>query len=159
MSRCCSFVHPSSNFSSFTQMFNYCTHQIHHPLSQNTCVIQTLSCLPKLMYHLHTWIWTKGLWFELLSIQPSFSGIEEDLARVGPVLQRYTEMNSRPCVSFAQDSSGPLPVRTFLCQLEWVNGELRVIKQPDTDWTQLGIYFIVHCFYTSFKCHKCLHFV
>uniref|UniRef100_A0A672NJ42 Rab3 GTPase-activating protein non-catalytic subunit-like n=1 Tax=Sinocyclocheilus grahami TaxID=75366 RepID=A0A672NJ42_SINGR len=55
----------------------------------------------------------------LLSIQPSFSGIEEDLARVGPVLQRYTEMNSRPCVSFAQDSSGPLPVRTFLSQLEW----------------------------------------
>uniref|UniRef100_A0A673LD35 Rab3 GTPase-activating protein non-catalytic subunit-like n=1 Tax=Sinocyclocheilus rhinocerous TaxID=307959 RepID=A0A673LD35_9TELE len=55
----------------------------------------------------------------LLSIQPSFSGIEEDLARVGPVLQRYKEMNSRPCVSFAQDSSGPLPVRTFLSQLEW----------------------------------------
>uniref|UniRef100_A0A671LT10 Rab3 GTPase-activating protein non-catalytic subunit-like n=1 Tax=Sinocyclocheilus anshuiensis TaxID=1608454 RepID=A0A671LT10_9TELE len=55
----------------------------------------------------------------LLSIQPSFSAIEEDLARVGPVLQRYTEMNSRPCVSFAQDSSGPLPVRTFLSQLEW----------------------------------------
>uniref|UniRef100_A0A672MBD3 Rab3 GTPase-activating protein non-catalytic subunit-like n=1 Tax=Sinocyclocheilus grahami TaxID=75366 RepID=A0A672MBD3_SINGR len=55
----------------------------------------------------------------LLSIQPSFSGIEEDLARVGPVLQRFTEMNSRPCVSFAQDSSGPLPVRTFLSQLEW----------------------------------------
>uniref|UniRef100_A0A671LU71 Rab3 GTPase-activating protein non-catalytic subunit-like n=1 Tax=Sinocyclocheilus anshuiensis TaxID=1608454 RepID=A0A671LU71_9TELE len=50
---------------------------------------------------------------------PSFSAIEEDLARVGPVLQRYTEMNSRPCVSFAQDSSGPLPVRTFLSQLEW----------------------------------------
>uniref|UniRef100_A0A8C2E8P1 RAB3 GTPase activating protein subunit 2 (non-catalytic) n=1 Tax=Cyprinus carpio TaxID=7962 RepID=A0A8C2E8P1_CYPCA len=73
---------------------------------------------------------------------PSFSSIEEDLARVGPVLQRYTEMNTRPCVSFAQDSSEPLPVRTFLSQLEWVNGELRVIKQPDTDWTQLGIYFI-----------------
>ncbi|KAG1971788.1 rab3 GTPase-activating protein non-catalytic subunit isoform X1 [Pimephales promelas] len=69
---------------------------------------------------------------------PSFSGIEEDLARVGPILQRYTEMNSRPSVSFAQDSSGPLPVRTFLSQLEWVNGELRVIKQPDSDWTQLG---------------------
>uniref|UniRef100_A0A671QD64 Rab3 GTPase-activating protein non-catalytic subunit-like n=1 Tax=Sinocyclocheilus anshuiensis TaxID=1608454 RepID=A0A671QD64_9TELE len=49
----------------------------------------------------------------------SFSGIEEDLARVGPVLQRFTEMKSRPCVSFAQDSSGPLPVRTFLSQLEW----------------------------------------
>uniref|UniRef100_A0A8C1CAN7 RAB3 GTPase activating protein subunit 2 (non-catalytic) n=1 Tax=Cyprinus carpio carpio TaxID=630221 RepID=A0A8C1CAN7_CYPCA len=81
----------------------------------------------------------------LLSIQPSFSGIEEDLARVGPVLQRYTEMNSRPCVSFAQDSSGPLPVRTFLSQLEWVNGELRVIKQPDTDWTQLGSFLFWGC--------------
>uniref|UniRef100_A0A8C1PCU5 RAB3 GTPase activating protein subunit 2 (non-catalytic) n=1 Tax=Cyprinus carpio TaxID=7962 RepID=A0A8C1PCU5_CYPCA len=76
---------------------------------------------------------------------PSFSGIEEDLARVGPVLQRYTEMNSRPCVSFAQDSSGPLPVRTFLSQLEWVNGELRVIKQPDTDWTQLGSFLFWGC--------------
>uniref|UniRef100_A0A671LSY0 Rab3 GTPase-activating protein non-catalytic subunit-like n=1 Tax=Sinocyclocheilus anshuiensis TaxID=1608454 RepID=A0A671LSY0_9TELE len=81
----------------------------------------------------------------LLSIQPSFSAIEEDLARVGPVLQRYTEMNSRPCVSFAQDSSGPLPVRTFLSQLEWVNGELRVIKQPDTDWTQLGSFLFWGC--------------
>uniref|UniRef100_A0A8C1W8U5 RAB3 GTPase activating protein subunit 2 (non-catalytic) n=1 Tax=Cyprinus carpio TaxID=7962 RepID=A0A8C1W8U5_CYPCA len=81
----------------------------------------------------------------LLSIQPSFSGIEEDLARVGPVLQRYTEMNSRPCVSFAQDSSGPLPVRTFLSQLEWVNGELRVIKQPDADWTQLGSFLFWGC--------------
>uniref|UniRef100_A0A673LGB6 Rab3 GTPase-activating protein non-catalytic subunit-like n=1 Tax=Sinocyclocheilus rhinocerous TaxID=307959 RepID=A0A673LGB6_9TELE len=76
---------------------------------------------------------------------PSFSGIEEDLARVGPVLQRYKEMNSRPCVSFAQDSSGPLPVRTFLSQLEWVNGELRVIKQPDTDWTQLGSFLFWGC--------------
>ncbi|NP_001004528.1 rab3 GTPase-activating protein non-catalytic subunit [Danio rerio] len=76
---------------------------------------------------------------------PSFSGIEEDLARVGPVLQRYTEMNSRPSVSFAQDSSGPLPVRTFLSLLEWVNGELRVIKQPDTDWTQLGSFLFWGC--------------
>uniref|UniRef100_A0A671Q433 Rab3 GTPase-activating protein non-catalytic subunit-like n=1 Tax=Sinocyclocheilus anshuiensis TaxID=1608454 RepID=A0A671Q433_9TELE len=75
----------------------------------------------------------------------SFSGIEEDLARVGPVLQRFTEMKSRPCVSFAQDSSGPLPVRTFLSQLEWVNGELRVIKQPDTDWTQLGSFLFWGC--------------
>uniref|UniRef100_A0A8C1MTK4 RAB3 GTPase activating protein subunit 2 (non-catalytic) n=1 Tax=Cyprinus carpio TaxID=7962 RepID=A0A8C1MTK4_CYPCA len=81
----------------------------------------------------------------LLSIQPSFSSIEEDLARVGPVLQRYTEMNTRPCVSFAQDSSEPLPVRTFLSQLEWVNGELRVIKQPDTDWTQLGSFLFWGC--------------
>uniref|UniRef100_A0A8C1MTB2 RAB3 GTPase activating protein subunit 2 (non-catalytic) n=1 Tax=Cyprinus carpio TaxID=7962 RepID=A0A8C1MTB2_CYPCA len=77
--------------------------------------------------------------------QPSFSSIEEDLARVGPVLQRYTEMNTRPCVSFAQDSSEPLPVRTFLSQLEWVNGELRVIKQPDTDWTQLGSFLFWGC--------------
>uniref|UniRef100_A0A8C1VRQ4 RAB3 GTPase activating protein subunit 2 (non-catalytic) n=1 Tax=Cyprinus carpio TaxID=7962 RepID=A0A8C1VRQ4_CYPCA len=76
---------------------------------------------------------------------PSFSSIEEDLARVGPVLQRYTEMNTRPCVSFAQDSSEPLPVRTFLSQLEWVNGELRVIKQPDTDWTQLGSFLFWGC--------------
>uniref|UniRef100_A0A673LRY3 Rab3 GTPase-activating protein non-catalytic subunit-like n=1 Tax=Sinocyclocheilus rhinocerous TaxID=307959 RepID=A0A673LRY3_9TELE len=72
----------------------------------------------------------------------------EDLARVGPVLQRYTEMNSRPCVSFAQDSSGPLPVRTFL-----------VIKQPDTDWTQLGkTGYLFHCalFVCSFLFWGCL---
>ncbi|XP_051578271.1 rab3 GTPase-activating protein non-catalytic subunit-like isoform X2 [Myxocyprinus asiaticus] len=75
----------------------------------------------------------------------SFSGIEEDLARVRPVLQRYTEMNSRPYVSFAQDSGGPLPVRTFLSQLDWVNGELRVIKQPNTDWTQLGSFLFWGC--------------
>ncbi|TRZ02231.1 hypothetical protein DNTS_017576 [Danionella cerebrum] len=68
----------------------------------------------------------------------SFQSTNEDLAQVGPVLQRYTEMNSRPSVSFAQDSSGPLPVRTFLAHLEWVNGELRVVKQPEADSTQLG---------------------
>lgn len=75
----------------------------------------------------------------------SLSGIEEDLARISPVLQQYTEINSRPCVSFAQDSGGPLPVRTFLSQLEWVSGELRVIKQPDTDWTQLGSFLFWGC--------------
>ncbi|XP_052001126.1 rab3 GTPase-activating protein non-catalytic subunit-like isoform X4 [Xyrauchen texanus] len=75
----------------------------------------------------------------------SLSGIEEDLARVRPVLQRYTEMNSRPSVSFAQDSGGPLPVRTFLSQLDWVNGELKVIKQPNMDWTQLGSFLFWGC--------------
>ncbi|XP_056624780.1 rab3 GTPase-activating protein non-catalytic subunit isoform X3 [Triplophysa dalaica] len=75
----------------------------------------------------------------------SVSGIEEDLARISPVLKQYTEINSRPCVSFAQDSAGPLPVRTFLSQLEWVDGELRVIKQPDTDWTQLGSFLFWGC--------------
>ncbi|XP_057199155.1 rab3 GTPase-activating protein non-catalytic subunit isoform X2 [Triplophysa rosa] len=75
----------------------------------------------------------------------SVSGTEEDLARISPVLKQYTEINSRPCVSFAQDSAGPLPVRTFLSQLEWVDGELRVIKQPDTDWTQLGSFLFWGC--------------
>lgn len=75
----------------------------------------------------------------------SFSGIEEDLARVGPVLQQYTEINSRPCVSFAQDSVELLPVRTFLSLLEWVDGELTVIKQTDTDWSQLGSFLFWGC--------------
>uniref|UniRef100_A0A8C1Z649 RAB3 GTPase activating protein subunit 2 (non-catalytic) n=1 Tax=Cyprinus carpio TaxID=7962 RepID=A0A8C1Z649_CYPCA len=85
-------------------------------------------------------------WFPILVLEnPQHWTLLEDLARVGPVLQRYTEMNTRPCVSFAQDSSEPLPVRTFLSQLEWVNGELRVIKQPDTDWTQLGSFLFWGC--------------
>uniref|UniRef100_A0A8B9HNI8 RAB3 GTPase activating protein subunit 2 (non-catalytic) n=1 Tax=Astyanax mexicanus TaxID=7994 RepID=A0A8B9HNI8_ASTMX len=72
-------------------------------------------------------------------------GIEEDLARIGPILRRYTELNSRPCVTFAQDPGGPLPVRAFLSQLVCEGGELRVIRGPDTDWTHLGSFLFWGC--------------
>uniref|UniRef100_W5LI54 RAB3 GTPase activating protein subunit 2 (non-catalytic) n=1 Tax=Astyanax mexicanus TaxID=7994 RepID=W5LI54_ASTMX len=75
----------------------------------------------------------------------SLAGIEEDLARIGPILRRYTELNSRPCVTFAQDPGGPLPVRAFLSQLVCEGGELRVIRGPDTDWTHLGSFLFWGC--------------
>ncbi|XP_037398151.1 rab3 GTPase-activating protein non-catalytic subunit isoform X1 [Pygocentrus nattereri] len=75
----------------------------------------------------------------------SVAGIEEDLARVGPILQRYAELNSRPSVSFAQDPGGPLPVRAFLSQLVFEGGELRVVRGPDTDWTHLGSFLFWGC--------------
>ncbi|KAF4084482.1 hypothetical protein AMELA_G00129110 [Ameiurus melas] len=72
-------------------------------------------------------------------------GIEDELVRLGPVLQRYAEFNSRPSVSFAQDEAGPLPVKTFLSQLVCEGGELRLIRGPDTDWTQLGSFLFWGC--------------
>ncbi|XP_036450138.1 rab3 GTPase-activating protein non-catalytic subunit isoform X2 [Colossoma macropomum] len=75
----------------------------------------------------------------------SVAGIEEDLARVGPILRRYAELNSRPSVSFAQDPGGPLPVRAFLSQLVCEGGELRVVRGPDTDWTHLGSFLFWGC--------------
>lgn len=75
----------------------------------------------------------------------SLDGIEEDLARIGPILRRYTELNSRPSVTFAQDPGGPLPVRAFLSQLVCEGGELRVIRGPDTDWTHLGSFLFWGC--------------
>ncbi|XP_060789267.1 rab3 GTPase-activating protein non-catalytic subunit isoform X2 [Neoarius graeffei] len=75
----------------------------------------------------------------------SVPGIEDDLARIGPVLRRYAELNSRPSVSFAQDEAGPLPVKTFLSQLVCEGGELRLIRGSDTDWTQLGSFLFWGC--------------
>ncbi|KAK3563420.1 hypothetical protein QTP86_027791 [Hemibagrus guttatus] len=72
-------------------------------------------------------------------------GIEDDLTRIGPILRRYAELNSRPSVSFAQDGAEPLPVRTFLSQLVCEGGELRLIRGPDTDWTQLGSFLFWGC--------------
>ncbi|XP_072546112.1 rab3 GTPase-activating protein non-catalytic subunit isoform X2 [Salminus brasiliensis] len=73
------------------------------------------------------------------------AGIEEDLARIGPILRCYTELNSRPSVTFAQDPGGPLPVRAFLSQLVCEGGELHVVRGPDTDWTHLGSFLFWGC--------------
>ncbi|XP_062863065.1 rab3 GTPase-activating protein non-catalytic subunit [Trichomycterus rosablanca] len=78
-------------------------------------------------------------------LQTSVPGMEDDLARIGPILQRYAELNSRPTVSFAQDETGPLHVKTFLSQLVCEGGELHVIRGSDTDWTQLGSFLFWGC--------------
>uniref|UniRef100_A0A8C7KRV7 RAB3 GTPase activating protein subunit 2 (non-catalytic) n=1 Tax=Oncorhynchus kisutch TaxID=8019 RepID=A0A8C7KRV7_ONCKI len=56
------------------------------------------------------------------STDTEVAGVEEELARVSLILQRYTELTSgsRPSVSFAQDSpDASLPVRGFLSQMEY----------------------------------------
>ncbi|KAM9466592.1 rab3 GTPase-activating protein non-catalytic subunit [Clarias gariepinus] len=75
----------------------------------------------------------------------SVPGFEDDLTRIGPILRRYAELNSRPSVSFAQDERGPLPVKTFLSQLVCEGGELRLIRGSDSDWTQLGSFLFWGC--------------
>ena len=67
------------------------------------------------------------------------AGLEEELAGLSPTLQRYAELTSRPAVSFAQDSpDSPLPVQSFLSQMECQGGEVKVVRGQDTDWNQLG---------------------
>ncbi|XP_042186052.1 rab3 GTPase-activating protein non-catalytic subunit isoform X2 [Oncorhynchus tshawytscha] len=76
------------------------------------------------------------------------AGIEEELARVSPTLQRYAELTSgsRPSVSFALDSSdASLPVRSFLSQMECEGEEIRVVPGPNADWTQLGSFLFWGC--------------
>uniref|UniRef100_A0A4W5RH57 RAB3 GTPase activating protein subunit 2 (non-catalytic) n=1 Tax=Hucho hucho TaxID=62062 RepID=A0A4W5RH57_9TELE len=76
------------------------------------------------------------------------AGIEEELARVSPTLQRYAELTSgsRPSVSFAQDSpDASLPVRSFLSQMECEGEEIRVVPGPNADWTQLGSFLFWGC--------------
>uniref|UniRef100_A0A667YGT0 RAB3 GTPase activating protein subunit 2 (non-catalytic) n=1 Tax=Myripristis murdjan TaxID=586833 RepID=A0A667YGT0_9TELE len=77
----------------------------------------------------------------------SLEGIEEDLSRLGPTLQRYAQLTSRPSVSFAQDSpDSPLPARAFLSQLECTeDGEVRVVRGADTEWNQLGSFLFWGC--------------
>uniref|UniRef100_A0A8C7Q105 RAB3 GTPase activating protein subunit 2 (non-catalytic) n=1 Tax=Oncorhynchus mykiss TaxID=8022 RepID=A0A8C7Q105_ONCMY len=76
------------------------------------------------------------------------AGIEEELARVSPTLQRYAELTSgsRPSVSFALDSpDASLPVRGFLSQMECEGEEIRVVPGPNADWTQLGSFLFWGC--------------
>uniref|UniRef100_A0A667XXR7 RAB3 GTPase activating protein subunit 2 (non-catalytic) n=1 Tax=Myripristis murdjan TaxID=586833 RepID=A0A667XXR7_9TELE len=58
----------------------------------------------------------------------SLEGIEEDLSRLGPTLQRYAQLTSRPSVSFAQDSpDSPLPARAFLSQLDGISIDVNIL--------------------------------
>ncbi|XP_029316104.1 rab3 GTPase-activating protein non-catalytic subunit isoform X3 [Cottoperca gobio] len=79
--------------------------------------------------------------------QDSLEGIEDELSRVGPTLQRYAQLTLRPSVSFAQDSpDSTLPAQVFLSQMECTEDEeLRVIRCSDTEWTQLGNFMFWGC--------------
>ncbi|KAK2843856.1 hypothetical protein Q7C36_012071 [Tachysurus vachellii] len=83
-------------------------------------------------------------------------GIEDDVARIQPILRRYAELNSRPTVSFAQDETRPLPVKTFLAQLVCEGGELRLIRGSDTDWTQLGSFLFWDVFLDRVHWSECV---
>ncbi|KAM9340968.1 rab3 GTPase-activating protein non-catalytic subunit [Symphorus nematophorus] len=93
---------------------------------------------------------------EAYSTNDSLEGIEEELSRVGPTLQRYAQLTSRPSVSFAQDSpDSPLPPQAFLSQMECTeDGELRVIRASETEWNQLGNFMFWGCLCGKSPLHK-----
>lgn len=70
-------------------------------------------------------------------------GIKEDLSRVGPILQRYAQLNTKPSVTFAQDSPNlPVTVQAFLSHMECSDDDaLTVICKEDWQWNQLGNFF------------------
>ncbi|KAF0044808.1 hypothetical protein F2P81_003966 [Scophthalmus maximus] len=72
--------------------------------------------------------------------QDSLEGMIDELSRVGPILQRYAQLTSRPSVSFAQDSpDSPMTAQAFLSQMECTEGgELKVIRGAETEWNHLG---------------------
>lgn len=63
-----------------------------------------------------------------------------ELSRLGPTLQRYARLSSRPSVSFAQDSpDAPLPPHSFLSQLQLSQqGALSVCCSSEAEWNRLG---------------------
>ncbi|XP_051942627.1 rab3 GTPase-activating protein non-catalytic subunit isoform X2 [Hippocampus zosterae] len=86
----------------------------------------------------------------------SLDGIEGDLARVSPTLQRYTKLNSRPSVSFVQDApDAPLPAQTFLSQTECTeDGQLKLIHHSEPEWNQLGSFIFWSCLCGKSPPHK-----
>ncbi|KAM3595515.1 uncharacterized protein V6R79_024591 [Siganus canaliculatus] len=93
---------------------------------------------------------------EASSTNESLEGIEEELSRVAPTLQRYAELTSRPSVSFAEDSpNSPLRAHAFLSQMECIeNGELRVTRASETEWNQLGNFMFWGCLCGKSPLHK-----
>nr|XP_046268193.1 rab3 GTPase-activating protein non-catalytic subunit isoform X2 [Scatophagus argus] len=93
---------------------------------------------------------------ETHSENDSLEGLEDELSRVGPTLQRYAELTSRPSVSFAQDSPDtPLPAQAFLSQMQCTEeGELRVIRVSEADWNQLGNFMFWGCLCEKSPLHK-----
>ncbi|XP_062295888.1 rab3 GTPase-activating protein non-catalytic subunit isoform X3 [Scomber scombrus] len=86
----------------------------------------------------------------------SLEGIEEELSRVGPTLQRYAQLTSRPSVSFAQDSPNlPLSAQAFLSQMEYTEeGQLNVIRGSETEWNKLGSFLFWGCLYGKSPVHE-----
>ncbi|XP_028250734.1 rab3 GTPase-activating protein non-catalytic subunit isoform X2 [Parambassis ranga] len=93
---------------------------------------------------------------EASSENDSLEGIEEELSRVGPILQRYAQFTSRPSVTFAQDSPDtPLPAQAFLSQIECTeDGELKVLRRSETEWNQLGNFLFWGCLCGKGPLHK-----
>ncbi|XP_027856181.1 rab3 GTPase-activating protein non-catalytic subunit isoform X4 [Xiphophorus couchianus] len=93
---------------------------------------------------------------EACSANDSLEGIEEELSRVGPTLQRYAQLSSKPSVSFAQDSPDtPLSAQTFLTQLECAeDGEVKVNRRSDAEWNQLGNFMFWGCLCGKSPTHK-----
>lgn len=77
----------------------------------------------------------------------SLEGIQDELSRVGPILQRYAQLNARPSVSFAQDSPDlPITAQAFLSHIECTEeGGLKVICKEESEWNQLGNFLFWSC--------------
>ncbi|MEQ2250719.1 hypothetical protein ILYODFUR_003749 [Ilyodon furcidens] len=93
---------------------------------------------------------------EASSENDSLKGIEEELSRMGPTLQRYAQLSSKPSVSFAQDSpDNPLSTQAFLTQLECAeDGEVKVNRSSDAEWNQLGNFMFWGCLCGKSPIHK-----
>ncbi|XP_061551425.1 rab3 GTPase-activating protein non-catalytic subunit isoform X2 [Phycodurus eques] len=83
-------------------------------------------------------------------------GIEGELARVSPTLQRYAKLNSRPSVSFVQDApDAPLPAQAFVSQIECTeDGQLKLIHRSEVEWNQLGSFIFWGCLCGQSSPHK-----
>ncbi|XP_076604712.1 rab3 GTPase-activating protein non-catalytic subunit isoform X1 [Chaetodon auriga] len=88
--------------------------------------------------------------------QDFLRGIEDELSRVRPTLQRYAQLTTRPSVSFAQDSpDSPLPAQAFLSQMEYTeDGKLRVIRMAEPEWNKLGNFMFWGCLCGKSPLHK-----
>ncbi|XP_068194278.1 rab3 GTPase-activating protein non-catalytic subunit isoform X2 [Antennarius striatus] len=93
---------------------------------------------------------------EVCCTNDSPTGIEEDLSRVAPTLQRYAQLTSRPSVSFAQDSPDcPLRPQAFLTQIECTaDGELRVLRTSEVEWNLLGNFMFWGCLFGQSPLHQ-----
>uniref|UniRef100_A0A8C2XED1 RAB3 GTPase activating protein subunit 2 (non-catalytic) n=1 Tax=Cyclopterus lumpus TaxID=8103 RepID=A0A8C2XED1_CYCLU len=100
---------------------------------------------------------TRRRWMKRYSSsQDSLEGIEDELSRVGPTLQRYAQLTARPSVSFAQDSpDSPLPAQAFLSQMECTDdGGLTVTRGSETEWNHLGSFMFWGCLCGKSPPHK-----
>ncbi|KAM9787605.1 rab3 GTPase-activating protein non-catalytic subunit [Syngnathus typhle] len=86
----------------------------------------------------------------------SLGGIESDLARVTPTLQRYAKFNSRPSVCFVQDApDAPLTAQAFLSQIECTDdGHLKLIQCSEAEWKQLGSFIFWACLCGKSSIHQ-----